>query len=58
MSGVIELIVGFVSPIVTEPPNATAEPLIVIAPLPVNLALAIVPEVILEPSIDATLKVP
>ena len=37
--GVIEVIVGFVSPIVTEPPNATAEPFIVIAPDPGNLLL-------------------
>lgn len=58
MLGEIEVIVGFVSPIVTEPPNATAEPFIVIAPDPVNLELLIVPVVIAEPSIVATLKVP
>ena len=54
----VEVIVGFVSPTVTAPPKETAEPFIVIAPEPVNLAFEIVPEVIAVPATDATLNVP
>ena len=83
MLGVKLEIVGLVSPTVTEPPNATAEPLIVIDEFdnlafeiepanlssviePASLALVIlgilsipiVPEVIAEAAIEATLNVP
>ena len=58
VSGLIELIVGLVSPTVTLPPKYTGEPLIVIAPEPVSLALFNVPLVILDAEISATLNVP
>jgi len=47
--GVTPVIVGFVSPIVTEPPRDTADPFIVIAPLPTRRALATVPDATLLP---------
>ena len=47
--GVTPVIVGLVSPIVTEPPRDTADPLIVIAPLPTRRALATVPDATLLP---------
>ena len=38
--GVTPVIVGLVSPIVTEPPRDTADPFIVIAPLPVKTSVS------------------
>ena len=47
--GVTPDTVGLVSPIVTDPPRDTADPFIVIAPLPVKRALATVPDATLLP---------
>ena len=47
--GVTPVIVGLVSPIVTEPPRATADPFIVIEPLPTRRAFATVPDAMLPP---------
>ena len=55
MSGEIELIVGLVSPIVTVPPNETAEPLIVIDEL-VRSAFAIAPSTTLTIVTDSLLS--
>ena len=49
MLGVTPVIVGLVSPTVTEPPRDTADPFIVIAPLPTRRALATVPDAMLPP---------
>ena len=53
----VDVIVGLVSPTVTEPPNATAEPLIVIAPVPTKAELGTFEIVLLEPLIVLFVKV-